>query len=277
MVIEAGGIRINLELKHLASFQNIEVFRTKKQPEYFLSTVEQLPSFSKKQQIEKTLYFIKYETELGILQEQYIASRWIGSILYAEEKAFLYLKYDCFEVEYLLSQYVFVAWIKKLKNNLFIHSSSVNYQNSGILFCAKSGVGKSTQRKLWEEFGQAVCINDDKNVLCITDGKITILPNPWSGKHFVSTNQSAPLKAIIFLKQGKTNKVIELSNEDAFPLLLSQIDLPKYEIKEEWGKLIDSLLELPLYLFECNMESEAFYTLEKQLRNRGVFNDIEKE
>lgn len=78
-------------------------------------------------------------------------------------------------------------------------------------------------------------------------------------------------KGYYFLKQGKTNKVIELSNEDAFPLLLSQIDLPKYEIKEEWGKLIDSLLELPLYLYECNMEAEAFYTLEKQLRNRGVF------
>lgn len=271
MIIEAGGIYIDLELKHIASFQNIELFQTKQQPDYFLSTIERLPSFSKKIQIEKTLYFIKYETELGILQEQYIANRWVGSILYSKEKAFLYLEYDSFEVEYLLSQYAFVAWIKEHSHRLFIHSSSVSYQNSGILFCAKSGVGKSTQRKLWEEFGQAVCINDDKNVLCITDGKITILPNPWSGKHFVSTNQSAPLKAIIFLKQGKTNKVIELSNEDAFPLLLSQIDLPKYEIKEEWSKLIDSLLELPLYLYECNMEAEAFYTLEKQLRNRGVF------
>ncbi len=113
--------------------------------------------------------------------------------------------------------------------------------------------------------------NDDKNVLCFTDCKVTILPNPWSGKHFVSANLNAPLKATIFLKQGKTNKVKEFSSEDDFPLLLSQIDLPKYGIKEEWEKLIDSLLELQLYLYKCNMEAEAFYTFEKQLRNRGVF------
>ncbi len=87
----------------------------------------------------------------------------------------------------------------------------------------------------------------------------------------MSANLNAPLKATIFLKQGKTNKVKEFSSEDDFPLLLSQIDLPKYGIKEEWEKLIDSLLELQLYLYKCNMEAEAFYTFEKQLRNRGVF------
>lgn len=142
----------------------------------------------------RLVIFIKYKTELGILQKQYIANRWAGCLY-----------------------------------------------------------------------------NDDKNVLCFTDCKVTILPNPWSGKHFVSANLNAPLKATIFLKQGKTNKVKEFSSEDDFPLLLSQIDLPKYGIKEEWEKLIDSLLELQLYLYKCNMEAEAFYTFEKQLRNRGVF------
>lgn len=270
MVIKAGGLLIQLDLKHLSLFQNIEAYQVYEKPQYFLSTRKEYPSFSKKKQIEETIYYKKYETDLGILQEQFASNIWIGSILYCHEEAFLYLNYDCFETEYILSQYAFVNWIKMNQNCLFIHSSSICYQGSGILFCAKSGVGKSTQRKLWENYGNAVCINDDKNVLWMNKEIITILPNPWSGKHFVNSNQSAPLKAIIFLKQGKDNKAKELSCEEAFPLLLSQVELPSYDSKEDWETCIDALLELPLYLYECTMEAEAFYYLEKQLKNRGV-------
>lgn len=271
MVINAGGLILNLDLRYLSSFKHIEDYQTEDHPAFFMTTVNELPSFSKKELIAKTIYYEKYQTNLGVLQQQYSADKWIGSILYRDHHISIYLNYDCFEAEYLLSQYAFVHWIKNNTEHLFIHGSSISYQNSGLLFCAKSGVGKSTQRALWEKYGNAICINDDKNVLSFEKEDICILPNPWSGKHFINTNQSACLRAIIFLKQGKENKVLELSAENAFPLLLAQMDLPHYDLKDAWEQALDQLLGLPLYLFECNMDKEAFYYLEDQLKKRGVF------
>lgn len=271
MVINAAGLVIDLDLKHLTSFKNIDAYKTFEKPNYFLKTVNEFPSFSKKEEIESTIYYKKYRTNLGILQQQYAADKWIGSILYNKNQAFIYLNYDFFEIEYLLSQYAFVYWIKQYTDSLFVHGSSINYQHNGILFCAKSGVGKSTQRRLWEMYGKAVCINDDKNVLCLNEKNISILPNPWSGKHFVNSNQTVFLKTIIFLRRGKENRVSKISASDAFPLLLAQMDLPDYDGKDKWGKIMDQLLELPLFLYECNMDADAFYVLESKLSDGGVF------
>ena len=101
-----------------------------------------------------------------------------------------------------------------------------------------------------------------------------ISPNPWSGKHFKNTNIKTKLKAIVFLKQAKENKVEDISKAKAFNMLLNQIQLPSKENEEIWNKNIDNILELPIVLFECNMEEEAFITLKKELEKRGVFNEI---
>lgn len=274
MVIKGGGIVIDLDLKHLDQFKTIEDYETSCQPTYFLKRLDQEPVF-KEQVLEiKTEFYHLYQADLGKLQVQYLNNEMIGKILYQQDHVYLFSLKDNFETEYLLSQYAFVYWIRNNTNGLYIHCSSIRYENSGILFCAKSGTGKSTQRRLWERFGQAICINDDKNVLSNCDGMMQILPNPWSGKHFKNRNLITPVRAIVFLAQAKENKVEDLDKMQAFHLILNQIQLPSKSTKNQWNDNIDLLLSLPTVRLSCNMEEEAFIILEKELRKRGVFDEI---
>lgn len=276
MNILAGGLAIELKLRYIESFKNISLFETLETPFFHLISCLSLPSFSKKRLIDKTEYFELYETEIGNLQLQYANEQLIGSILYQEKTILISMNLECFQTEYLLSQYAFVYWIKNYTNSIYIHSSSVCYENAGILFCAKSGVGKSTQRRLWETYGKAICINDDKNVLDFTGKDIQLMPNPWAGKHFKCFNKTTPLKAIIFLTRGVENKVEDLSLKKAFPLLLGQLQLPTFAGSDAWSESLDILMSLPMVLFHCNMEEDAFHCLEKELRKRGVFNETKE-
>ncbi len=274
MIIEASGLIIDLDLQYINQFKNIENYQVSKKPNFYLKSINESIQYEYKKLEIKTAFYHLYDTNLGKLQIQYNYNIPIGEILYQDNTIIIIPLIKDFNIEYLLSQYAFVYWIRKYTNGIFIHSSSINYQNNGILFCAKSGTGKSTQRRIWEQYGNAICINDDKNVLIFNGKDIEISPNPWSGKHFKNTNIKTKLKTIVFLKQAKENKVEDISKAKAFNMLLNQIQLPSKENEEIWNKNIDNILELPIVLFECNMEEEAFITLKKELEKRGVFNEI---
>ena len=265
MKIEASTLLINLKLKHENEFLNLKNYETSKDCEYLLETKEILPTFEEKTLDFKTTYYDMYKTNLGMLQVQKGVNNNIGYILYNDKKCYLYLVEDSFNTEYLLSQYVFVYWIRKYTNSLFIHSSSVSYNDLGILFCAKSGTGKSTQRRLWERHG-ALCINDDKNVISLIDGKLYINTNPWCGKHFVSFNKKVELTNIVYLYQNKENKPQSIDEFSQMKFLLGQIQLPSKEFKDSWNKIIDMMLQLNNVSYGCNMELSAFTTLYKYIK-----------
>ena len=82
---------------------------------------------------------------------------------------------------------------------------------AAYLFTAPSGTGKSTHTRLWREvFGDRVwMINDDKPMLRISENLVTAYGTPWNGKHHISRNASAPLKAIVQLNRGKENIIMD--------------------------------------------------------------------
>lgn len=47
--------------------------------------------------------------------------------------------------------------------------------------------------------------------------------------------------------------------------ILGQIQLPTTNNKNSWNLVIDEILELPIYLYGCNMESEAFEIICRKL------------
>ena len=135
----------------------------------------------------------------------------------------------------------------------------------GIIFSAKSGTGKSTHRRLWEKYGMAICINDDKNIITLEDNTLYITPNPWCGKHMVQNNIKCPLNAIVFLFQSKTNVIVEITKTKAFKLLLGQIMTPNDTNMDKWNKIIDKMLELPIYYYGCNMEEDAYEIIKERI------------
>lgn len=155
---------------------------------------------------------------------------------------------------------------------LLFHGSVIAVDGIAFLFTAKSGTGKSTHTRLWREyFGErAVMINDDKPLLKITDSGVTVYGTPYDGKHRISTNTSAPLKAICWLNRGETNSIKEISKSEAYPILMQQTHRPVGASKmERIFELLDKMCtSIKLYKLYCNITPDAVAT---------AFNGMNKE
>ena len=132
---------------------------------------------------------------------------------------------------------------------------------AAYLFTAPSGTGKSTHTRLWREvFGDRVwMINDDKPMLRISENLVTAYGTPWNGKHHISRNASAPLKAIVQLNRGKENIIEPMSNADAFTVVMKQALTSKTpSVMSRIIQLEKNLLNsVDFYKLSCNMEPKA--------------------
>lgn len=144
---------------------------------------------------------------------------------------------------------------------ILFHGSALSCDGVGYIFTAVSGTGKSTHARLWRSaFGDRVTmINDDKPLLHVSDGAVTVYGTPWDGKHRLSNNVSAPLGGIALLDRAERNSVTSASLSDAIPFLLTQMHRPSDPLKlKKLLLLLDKLLiSVPIYSLRCNMDNEA--------------------
>ena len=144
---------------------------------------------------------------------------------------------------------------------LLVHGSTVAVDGRAYLFAAKSGTGKSTHTRLWRQvFGQrAVMINDDKPFLHLTDTGVIAFGSPWSGKHGLDTNISAPLTGICILQRGPENIIRPLSAEEALPRLHKEAYIPMDAEKHpKFQTLVEKLArQVPLWHMTCTKDPQA--------------------
>lgn len=157
------------------------------------------------------------------------------------------------------------------KDVLLIHGSVVAVDGVGYLFAAKSGIGKSTHSRLWRRYfgNRAVMINDDKPLLRVTRSEIVAYGTPWNGKHRLSTNTSAPLKAICFLNRCADNRVVSVDTDDVLPLLLQQCYLPDTpSAMMQTLFLLNKLINnIRFYRIFCNMDISAAKTVYEAIKH----------
>ena len=144
---------------------------------------------------------------------------------------------------------------------LLIHGSALSADGQAVIFTAPSGTGKSTHSGLWrKKFGDRILmINDDKPMIRISDGKAVVYGTPWDGKHRLSSNISAPLKAIVKLERDTRNHIAPMKKADAFSSLVTHAYLSKDPV------IMEMILELErqimdaadFYLLGCDMTEEA--------------------
>ena len=146
-------------------------------------------------------------------------------------------------------------------NTLLMHGSALCMDGDGYIFTAPSGTGKSTHARLWREaFGDRVwMINDDKPMLRIDDNGVAVYGTPWDGKHRLSRNASAPLKAIVLLSRSESNKIEPLSKAEAFRLMLKQAYISeKASTTKAIAEMENELVaKVAFYHLHCNMQPEA--------------------
>lgn len=149
------------------------------------------------------------------------------------------------------------------KDIVLFHCSALQFRGKAYLFTAPSGTGKSTHTRLWREyFGSDVqMVNDDKPLLKISPEKVTVFGTPFAGKEGLQTNTSAPVAGIVLLHQDTQNRIRRLSEEEAYPRLLSQTYRPKEQMAiVKTMELVERLAALPVYSLGCTISTEAVET-----------------
>ena len=155
------------------------------------------------------------------------------------------------------------------ERKLILHASFIVYRNKAILFRAPSGTGKSTQADLWKKYVSSVeIINGDRAIIGIEDGDVKAYGLPFCGTSKITINQNFNLNTIVILRQGKINKLIELSAKDSYKYLYSQINWIGWDKKLQINIL--DLLEkvvssIKIYYFECLPEQSAVEMLKTMI------------
>ncbi len=147
-------------------------------------------------------------------------------------------------------------------NRFVFHGAAISYKDeTGYLFTAPSGTGKSTHIKLWRQYiGKDInIINGDKPILHITENGVIVCSTPWAGKENWKRNISLPLKSICIINRGSDNTVQKLSPKDAVNAVMHQVYLPKNSIGLGLTlDLMDKLLNnIPIYLLSCDISENA--------------------
>lgn len=144
---------------------------------------------------------------------------------------------------------------------LLVHGSAIVLDGEAYVFMADSGTGKSTHTRLWREhFGRrAWMLNDDKPMLRLAGDGVLACGTPWDGKHHLSRNASAPLRAIVRLTRSAENHVEPLTRAEALAVVL------QYGFRPEDADRMRRVLQLGAALVRrtdafrlgCNMAPDA--------------------
>ena len=154
------------------------------------------------------------------------------------------------------------------KDAMILHSAYMCYHNTAVLFSAPSETGKSTQASLWEKYRGTRTINGDRSLLIREKGSWYAYGWPVCGSSEVCENEVYPIRAIVMLRQAKTNQVYPLTGFQAVREIMEQITINSWntdfqiKVMDQLEQLIQ---EVPVYRLECDISEQAVECLEQRL------------
>ena len=151
---------------------------------------------------------------------------------------------------------------------LSLHSSSVLVQSGVILFCGRSGIGKSTQAELWRVSEGAQVLNGDRNAVTMSSGGALAHGLPFCGTSGICNSYDLPLRAIVALEQSAENEIQRLSGAYALQALISNALglLPGDSGVERWTLLSQLASRVPIYRLACTPDKRAVELLKTTLK-----------
>ena len=145
------------------------------------------------------------------------------------------------------------GWLLK-RNKVLIHGVSFLWQGRAWLITGPSGVGKTTQLRLWQRLWpeDITVINGDKSVLEQNeDGGFYLYPSPWTGKEGDRGEQGGPLAGIVLLRQDNSDVISRLPPCESVATLYTQFLVTGEDPGEvrQLARLEDGLLRsVPIWL-----------------------------
>ena len=156
----------------------------------------------------------------------------------------------CMELPHLLA----------VNDGVLLHCAWIRWNGKGILFTAPSGVGKSTQARLWCETMGAELINGDRAAIRIRDGLACACGIPMSGSSDVRKNEVMPISAIVYLTQAPMCKIERLRGVRAFRRVWEGCTLPMWD-RADMERLTDTvgriIGQIPVFHLACTPDKNA--------------------
>ena len=143
---------------------------------------------------------------------------------------------------------------------LQFHSSLISYQGHGLMFLGPSGIGKTTQAELWNQYRDALIINGDVVFVQETPEAFLGWGTPWHGSSPYCENTSVPVKALIVLKQAPENSIRELIGFEKVTAVSNNVFYPRWleNGMELCLETLNHLLSaLPVYELSCRPDEDA--------------------
>lgn len=162
-----------------------------------------------------------------------------------------------------------IRTILQERETLFFHASQIAAEGKGILFMGPSGIGKTTQAKLWRTFRSARIICNDRTL--IREGQT--YGYPVDGSEPVISGETFPLGALVVLEQAPENKIRQLKPREALMRLMIQLVYDRWNhdaVSMATQQILDLVQQYPVYLLGCTPTEDAVNCLEQQLVKDGV-------
>jgi len=118
------------------------------------------------------------------------------------------------------------------RGGIILHGSGLILKEKGYLFVGHSDAGKTTLMKIFHHHTRI--LNDDRMIVRKENSSYYLYGTPWHGELSLVAPDRVPLKTILFLNQGKENKVEKTEGLDAFKKLYGCTI--KALVTERWTK-----------------------------------------
>ena len=156
---------------------------------------------------------------------------------------------------------------------LLAHASVVVNDGKAYLFLGRSGTGKSTHSRLWQQAIQGTMpLNDDHPILRINEqGHVIAYGSPWSGKTPCYRNESAPVGGIVRIKRALKNNIRRLSPIESYASLLTSCFGMTWDKDLADGKdhtLQSIITTVPCWTLECLPNEEAARVCAQAIRKK---------
>jgi hypothetical protein len=158
-------------------------------------------------------------------------------------------------------------WIPILLNHeaLVFHAAGGIFQQMGIVLPGSSGTGKSTLTNQLIKGGHHM-LSDERMIVKKATGGWYAHGTPWPGEAGIIEDGSAPLAAMIFLKQAETNHLRRLSAGEGIKRLLSVCSIPwhlPYFSDKALAISADLVAETPMYELACTPDHHPVEEIER--------------
>ena len=155
------------------------------------------------------------------------------------------------------------------KDRVCFHASCIRTELGGILFSGPSGIGKSTQAKLWCDHRGAVLINGDRPILQRRETDFLAWGSPYAGSSRCHVNDSVPVSALVFLVQAKEDRIRRLGGGEAFRRIyagLTMYSWDRFFVERAVDLAMELASKVPCYELACLPDVSAVECLEGRLK-----------